>query len=90
MNNKLLIGGDFSFFYNGANAYSRLVRLNSDGSLDATFQVAINDSVRTIAVQSTGKLVIGGLFKNINAVSVFRLCAAYCPMGVGSRLDCSK
>jgi uncharacterized delta-60 repeat protein len=71
--NKLLIGGDFSFFYNGANAYSRLIRLNSDGSLDTTFRVAINDSVRTIAIQSTGKLVIGGLFKNINTTSVFRL-----------------
>jgi uncharacterized delta-60 repeat protein len=63
---KILIGGDFTSF-NG-NSINRIVRLNSDGTLDATFDpgTAANDSVYTIAAKSNGNIVIGGTFTAYN------------------------
>lgn len=42
----------------------RIARLNADGSLDATFAggAGFNDTVRTLARQTDGKLVVGGYF----------------------------
>jgi len=65
---KLLIGGDFAN-YNGQQAV-RLARLNADGSLDTTFNTGLgpDGSVRAIALQKDGKIVIGGLFTHYNGV----------------------
>lgn len=59
---KIIIGGEFTF-YNGV-ARKHLARLNTDGSLDASFDPgsAINGSVRALVVQSTGDIVAGGSF----------------------------
>ena len=61
-NGKILIAGDFTT-YNGTSRV-RIARLNSDGSLDETFQpgAGANDSVLAMALQSDGKIVIGGEF----------------------------
>lgn len=65
---KIIIGGDFTTF-NGVTA-NHLARLNTDGSLDAAFSAGTgaNDSVRAIAIQVDGKILIGGLFTNYNGV----------------------
>lgn len=70
---KILIGGDFSS-YNGA-ARSRVARLNTDGTLDALFNpgTGVNNSVKTIAVQSDGKILIGGNFTSYNETARNRL-----------------
>ncbi|CAN5365147.1 hypothetical protein BH10ACI3_BH10ACI3_04270 [soil metagenome] len=63
---KILIGGDF-FSYNGTTVQSRILRLNSDGTNDASFNptgTAADNSVYAIAVQADGKIVIGGDFLN--------------------------
>jgi uncharacterized delta-60 repeat protein len=58
---KLLIGGDFT----GVNfdlTKKYLARLNSDGSLDATFTPpALEMLVRTIRIQPDGKILAGGI-----------------------------
>jgi uncharacterized delta-60 repeat protein len=63
-NGKIIIGGDFTS-YNGTLT-NRIVRLNSDGTLDTTFNptTVINNSVRTTSIQSDGKVIIGGDFSN--------------------------
>jgi len=63
---KILVGGDFTSF-NGV-ARNRLARLNSDGSLDTSFNpgTGANNSVRAIAVLSNGKILVGGLFTDFN------------------------
>ena len=63
---KVLVGGDFTNF-NGV-ARNRLARLNSDGSLDASFNpgTGANNSVRAFAVLSNGKILVGGLFTDFN------------------------
>jgi uncharacterized delta-60 repeat protein len=63
---KLLIGGDFTS-YNGTPR-NRIARLNADGSLDASFNpgTGADTSVRALALQPDGKLLIGGEFISYN------------------------
>jgi uncharacterized delta-60 repeat protein len=64
---KIIAAGPFSS-YNGGTV-SRVVRINSDGSLDNTFSVNVNgSSVDAVALQPDGKIVIGGSFTFINSV----------------------
>lgn len=67
---KIVIGGVFTS-YNGVPR-GNIARINADGSLDTSFDlggVGANGEVITIARQSTGKLVIGGLFSQYNGVT---------------------
>ncbi|MFM1768765.1 MAG: hypothetical protein RJA22_1294 [Verrucomicrobiota bacterium] len=65
-NNKLWVGGDFTLF-NGLPR-NHLVRLNQSGSVDTTFDsgTLLSNSVRALAVQPDGKVLVGGLFTNLN------------------------
>lgn len=59
---KLVVGGGFAQA-RGA-AIRQIARFNPDGTLDTSFAVggALDSRVRTLAIQSDGKIVIGGLF----------------------------
>lgn len=63
---KIIIGGAFTT-YNGT-PINRIARLNIDGSLDMSFNVGTgaNNIVKTIAIQSNGKILIGGSFTTYN------------------------
>jgi uncharacterized delta-60 repeat protein len=66
--NKILIGGYFTTF-NGSSQNS-LIRLNADGSKDTSFNIGSgttgNVSVRAIAIQTDGKILVGGDFFTFN------------------------
>jgi uncharacterized delta-60 repeat protein len=67
---KVLIGGSFGT-YNGTSR-GNVARLNSDGSLDTGFLATgagANGAVRSVAVQSDGKVLIGGYFTTYNGAS---------------------
>ena len=68
-NGQIIIGGDFSS-YNGANL-TRVARLNSDGSLDTSFDPGVGPSgeVDALAIQSDGKIVIVGHFGSVNGIT---------------------
>jgi uncharacterized delta-60 repeat protein len=70
---KLIVGGSF-ITYNGITV-NRIVRLNSDGSIDSSFNTGtgFNSSVRSIVLQSDGKLVIVGGFATYNGITVNRI-----------------
>jgi uncharacterized delta-60 repeat protein len=73
---KILIGGSFTAF-NLAGA-SRFARLNADGTLDTAFmsnsQLSSNaNTVNAIAIQSDGKIVIGGIFISFNSTTTNRI-----------------
>jgi uncharacterized repeat protein (TIGR01451 family)/uncharacterized delta-60 repeat protein len=72
---RVLIGGDFTEV-NGVPSH-RLARLNANGSLDTNFTASLgsgfDNSVRAIAIQSDGKILVGGLFTNYNGAAVNRL-----------------
>lgn len=60
--NKLLVGGNFTAF-NGT-VVNRIVRLNSNGTIDTTFNTngGANGTVRLIAVQPDQKIIMAGSF----------------------------
>jgi uncharacterized delta-60 repeat protein len=70
---KIIVGGFFNSF-NGT-ARNRLARLNTDGSLDATFNIGsgFGNDVLTTAIQSDGKIIVGGNFSNVSSLSRNRL-----------------
>jgi len=70
---KIVIGGGFTAF-NGVSR-NRIARLNTDGSLDTTFDPGsgFNGPVRAVAVQSDGKVIVGGSFTTYNSASVSNL-----------------
>ena len=63
---KIVIGGDFQSI-NGVSR-NHIARLYPDGSLDLSFDPGkgANDSVRALAIQLDGRVVVGGLFTNFN------------------------
>ncbi len=67
---KILAGGDFTTY--NSSAFGKIVRLNADGSIDATFNpggAGFNGRVWAIAIQPDGKILVGGLFSDYNGVT---------------------
>jgi uncharacterized delta-60 repeat protein len=66
---KILVGGSFTQYNNITR--NRIVRLNSDGSIDNTFSIGtgFNGQVTSIAIQSDGKILVSGQFGNYNNLS---------------------
>ncbi|MFN8275152.1 MAG: hypothetical protein U0X58_09775 [Flavobacteriaceae bacterium] len=71
-NGKILIGGEL-YSYNGTSVQN-VIRLNADGSLDASFTVTVGqgnlNAVNALALRPDGKLYIAGIFDNISIVRV--------------------
>ena len=62
---KILLGGDFTTLApNGGPVVARehIARLNRDGTIDTAFDPRGSDDVWAIAVQSDGKILVGGSF----------------------------
>ncbi|MFV0468324.1 MAG: T9SS type A sorting domain-containing protein [Dysgonomonas sp.] len=70
---KVIIGGSFTSF--NQSSYNRILRLNTDGSIDATFNVGTgaNYPVLAIAIQADGKILIGGNFSTYNGTTINRI-----------------
>lgn len=62
---KIVMGGAFT--YVGVSARASVARLNLDGTHDATFVPGIgpNGTVKAVAVQANGKVLIGGDFRSV-------------------------
>ena len=73
VDDKILVGGSFGSF-NGVSS-SHISRLNLDGSIDISFNVGdgFNDTVFAIAMQTDGKIIVGGNFTNYDGISVNRI-----------------
>ena len=68
-NGKILVGGNFTS-YNGTSA-NKIIRLNTDGSVDTSFVygTGFDNAVYSIAIQSDGKILVGGDFSSYNGTS---------------------
>ena len=68
---KILLGGQFSSW--SGTTVGRIVRLESTGTRDTTFSTnngtGANSNVQSIAIQSDGKIVVGGLFTTFNGTN---------------------
>jgi uncharacterized delta-60 repeat protein len=75
-NGSILVGGQFTTL--GGITRNRIARLLPDGSLDSSFDstagvIGVSDAIRTIAVQDDGRILIGGVFTEVNGVSRNRI-----------------
>ena len=70
---KILIGGDFNG-YNGVTRYG-VARVNSDGSLDTSFDpgIGVDGRVEALALQPDGKILIAGAFSDYNGVTRYNV-----------------
>ncbi|MCE5228798.1 delta-60 repeat domain-containing protein [bacterium] len=60
---KIILGGDFTAV--GGAVFTRIARINADGTTDTTFAAAeVDDSVVAVAIQTDGKILIGGRFNH--------------------------
>ena len=66
---KILVGGNFTQ-YKGTSR-NRIIRLETDGSIDTTFGIGtgFNASVWAITIQSDGKILVGGEFATYSGSS---------------------
>lgn len=74
---KILVGGYFTSL--DGNTRNRLVRLNSNGTEDTSFYTNLgtgfNGYPRIFTVQSSGRIIVGGNFTDVNGTTVGGLVA---------------
>jgi uncharacterized delta-60 repeat protein len=72
-NGKAIIVGQF-LHYNGSTSHE-IVGLNADGTLDNSFNVGsgADNIISAVAVQSDGKILIGGQFTNYNGALAYHI-----------------
>ncbi|MGV8122584.1 MAG: carboxypeptidase regulatory-like domain-containing protein [Candidatus Xenobiia bacterium LiM19] len=90
---KIIVGGAFNS-YNGTACSRDMIRLKSDGTIDAAFNpggVGASNNVESIAIQADGKIIIGGGFTSYNGSISFTklsndgtLDSAFNPGGTGA------
>lgn len=70
---KIIVGGNFQQ-YNGTSI-NRIVRINTNGTIDNTFSVGsgFNNAVYSLSIQSDGKIIAGGDFTTYNGVTRNRI-----------------
>jgi len=64
---KVLVGGTFTSV-NGVTR-NRLARFTSSGEFDASFNIAANGDVRSLALQADGSVIVGGFFTTFSGVA---------------------
>ncbi len=66
---KVIFGGHFTYSGTYPNGYpftaNHLVRFNSNGTVDTSYNPSPNYPVRALVLQSDGKLIVGGQFTSI-------------------------
>lgn len=65
---KIIVGGSFTNYNGRANACNKIVRLNTDGSIDASFRTGIGfrGEVFALLLQNDGKILVGGGLASYN------------------------
>lgn len=87
-NGKILLGGEF-YSYSTSNPIFRIIRLNSDGTIDnsfssgTNFNAGFNNTVNKIAFLANGKILIGGNFNRYNNVG----CSSLVRLNADGSLD---
>ncbi|HEV7402338.1 MAG TPA: cadherin-like beta sandwich domain-containing protein [Chthoniobacteraceae bacterium] len=78
---KIVIGGEFTVV--GTTARRNLARLNADGTVDPTFDPGVGPdaAVDCVAVESNGKILVGGAFAGVGGAGPHAFLARYLANG---------
>jgi uncharacterized delta-60 repeat protein len=68
---RILLGGAFTTM--GGTARNYIALINSDGTLDTTFDPNANGTVSTLTAQPDGKILLGGAFTTIGIITRNRI-----------------
>lgn len=68
---KIIVGGDFTSI-DGVTRRN-IARLNTDGSVDTSFNASTDEGVESLAIQSDGKVLIAGDLSEVSGVSISNL-----------------
>lgn len=96
--NKLIIGGEFDMF--GSTAIKKMIRLNTNGSIDNTFSIGsgtthsaplancpyCKNNILALKQQSDGKILVGGRFTTFNGLSATNITRIFGNSGLQSRV----
>lgn len=82
---KILIGGNFVSVLGVPR--NNIARLNSDGTLDVTFNPNANVYVLSIVVQADGKILVGGYFSTIGGQQRNRIARLNAVSGLADAFD---
>ncbi|HEY1765318.1 MAG TPA: putative Ig domain-containing protein [Opitutaceae bacterium] len=83
-NGQIVVGGSFTAFqFNGYIQTTRdfIARLNSDGTLDSTFDPGLNSGVASIALLNDGSLFLGGSFTAVETGGAIFVGGAFTHVG---------
>jgi len=97
LTNKLIIGGEFTTF--GTTAVKKLIRLNTNGTLDTSFNIGVGTTdsttsttcpfcsnyVKALKIQPDGKIIVGGKFTNFNGLSATNITRIFGSAGVQAK-----
>jgi uncharacterized delta-60 repeat protein len=74
---RIILGGQFSGTFTGTDnivyPVRRITRLNSDGSYNTSFKTILNNICYTSAIDSEGRIMIGGAFNSVNGAAKYRI-----------------
>ncbi len=70
---KIVIGGSFALFGDSSTSRNNVVRLNPNGSVDASFTPNFNGAVLSAHVQLNNKILLGGQFTTLNGAARNRI-----------------
>jgi hypothetical protein len=82
-NGKILVGGRFNAIGGDTTTRSKIVRLNTDGTTDSTFDASAgsgaggSDEVRAIKIQPDGKILVCGKFSVFSGQTRYRMARLY-------------
>ena len=94
--NKPIIGGEFTLF--GSTAVKKLIRLNTNGSLDTSFSIGTGTTdtpssscpfcrnyIKSLKLQPDGKIIVGGKFTTFNGLSATNITRIFGSSGVQAK-----
>lgn len=97
VSNKIIIGGEFTTF--GSAPIKKLVRLHTNGQLDASFSIGtgttdsssagsnpfVDNYIKKLKLQPDGKIIVGGNFLTFNGLSATNITRIFGNAGLQQR-----
>jgi len=97
ISNKIIIGGEFTVF--GSTPVKKMIRLNTNGTLDTTFTIGsgttdipitsgnsyANNFIKQLKQQPDGKIIVAGKFNTFNGLSATNITRIFGNSGIQTR-----